>query len=233
MIHRPGLRSWRMLSFVQNWLGKAPYPVGIDYGTDCLRMAQVDRIDNEFHLIAAARVMIPAEIRDDAAERLNFFAQTVREQFRNGNFRGRQAVLTIPAAQLHLQHIRLPRVSAHDLEEAIQRTSREKLPFDVSQTLLRHVVAGDVYQDQEPSTEVVLMAAQRQFVDDLLATAIKAKIDLVGLSVEPRALIDCFLNIYRRKSDRDVTSCYIDLGSSGSRAMIARGNKLLFARVFP
>ena len=49
--------------------------------------------------------------------------------------------------------------------------SRGKLPFDPTQAVLRHLVAGEIYHDQEPKYEVILMAARRELVDQYLAAA--------------------------------------------------------------
>src|SRR5688572_25483582 len=50
------------------------------------------------------------------------------------------------------------------------------------------------------------------------------------MHVEPKAIVDCFNHIYRRKTEGEVTSLYVDIGASGSRAFIARGTHMLFAR---
>ena len=53
------------------------------------------------------------------------------------------------------------------------------------------------------------------------------------MNVEPKATIDCFSHIYRRASDVESTTCYVDIGCTASRATIARGGKIQFARVIP
>ena len=77
------------------------------------------------------------------------------------------------------------------------------------------------------------MAASKEMVNQMLAAASRAKLDVVGMNVEPKALIDCFTHVYRRKSDEVATSCFVDIGCSASRAVIARGQEMLFGRVIP
>lgn len=220
-----------MLSFMQSWLGSAANPIGVDFGTDCLRLAQVEKADGEHRLIAAACADVPSSARNDPAARLAFFTQSLRELLTTGNFRGRRAVLALPAASMYIQHLRVPPMDDDAMRKALPWEARGKLPFDPSHALLRHVVAGEVHSDQDPKSEVILMAARRDMVEQLLAAAAKAKLDVVGMNVEPKALIDCFSQIYRRKSDADVTSCFLDIGCNASRAVIARGGQILFARV--
>jgi Tfp pilus assembly PilM family ATPase len=50
------------------------------------------------------------------------------------------------------------------------------------------------------------------------------------MSVEPSAVVDCFGHIYKRKEDKTAISCYVDVGCASSRAIIAQGAQILFAR---
>lgn len=222
-----------MFSFVQNWFAPRANPIGVDFGSDALRMAQVQWVGDEHRLIAAASADVPSRVRHDPAARMAFFSETARDLLAQGKFHGRQAVLALPAASMFIQHLRLPKMDDETLKKSLPWEARGKLPIDPSHALLRHLVAGEVYQDQEPKNEVVLMAAGRELVNQLLAAAARARLDVIGMNVEPKALVDCFSHIYRRKNDAEVTNCFVDIGCGASRAVIARGSHILFARVIP
>jgi type IV pilus assembly protein PilM len=229
-----------MFGFVQSWFAQPANPIGIDFGSDGLRMAQVEALTNpaavkgsptDFKLVAAARAEVPPYLRNDPSARFDFFARTVRELWAQGNFRGRRAVLSLPASMMSICHLRLPRMEDDALKKALPWEARGKLPYDPSRALLRHMVAGDIYQDGEQRSEVILMAAVRDSVNQFLDAAAKAKLDVVGMNVEPRALVDCFANVYRRKSDAETTCCFVDIGCCATRAVIARGGQILFGRI--
>ena len=145
-----------------------------------------------------------------------------RDLLAQGNFRGRQAIIGLPAAAMLIQHLRMPKLDDAETKKALAWEARGKLPIDPSQAVLRHLTAGEVYQDQEPKHEVILMAAAREFVNQLLVAAAKAKLDCVGMNVEPKAIVDVFTQIYRRKSDEDVVNCFVDIGSVLLHRVIAR-----------
>jgi type IV pilus assembly protein PilM len=222
-----------MLGFVQNWLAPKCNPIGVDFGSDCLRMAQVQWTGSEYKLIAAASADVPSHLRIDPNGRLNYFTETIRDLLAQGDFKGRSAVLGLPAAWMHIQHLRMPKLDEESLRKALPFEARGKLPIDPGAALLRHLIAGDVYQDQEPKTEVIVMAAKRDLVNQFLASAARSKLDVVGMNVEPKALLDCFNFVYRRKGDSEITQCFVDIGCGATRAMIARGGEILFARVIP
>jgi type IV pilus assembly protein PilM len=219
-----------MLTFVQSFFSPKANPIGIDFGSESLRMAQVRRVGGDYRLIAAASADVPSHVRHDPAGRMAFFAETVRELLSSGKFVGRQAVLALPAHSMFIQHLRVAKMDEEARRKAIPWEARGKLPIDPSQAILRHHVAGEVYQDQEPREEVVLMAASREMVNQLLSAAARAKLDVVGMDVEPKAMLDCFAHVYRRKTDAEQTNCYIDIGAGSTRAVVARGGHILFAR---
>jgi type IV pilus assembly protein PilM len=222
-----------MLSFVQSWFNAASSPIGVDFGSDCLRMAQVEQADKEYRLVAAASADVPAHVRNDPSARFAYFGETVRDLLTQGNFRGRRVMLNLPASMMYIQHLRLPKMDDEALKKALPWEARGKLPIDPTQAVLRHIVAGEIYHDQEPKYEIVLMAARRDWVEQYLAAAAKARLDVAGMNVEPKALLDCFSHIFRRKTDMDATTCFLDVGCTASRAVISRSGRIQFARVIP
>src|SRR5262245_26925690 len=195
---------------VQSWLAPRANPIGVELGTDSLRLAQVQRIPSasgfEHKLIAAASADIPDHVRRDPQARFQFFIDTTRELLASGQFRGRQAILALPAASMFIQHLRMAKMDEAETKKALPWESRGKLPIDPSQALIRHLIAGEVYHDQEPKNEVIVMAAARDWVNQFLAAAARAKLDVIGMNVEPKAMVDCFAHVFRRKTDSEMTN---------------------------
>lgn len=222
-----------MVSLVKSWFAPGANPVGIDLGASRLRMAQVEKVDGEFQLIAAASAEVPAALSGDFAGRLRFYAGAIGELWTRGNFRGRRAVFCFPADLTHVQHLRLPAMEPSLLARALSWEAQDKLPFSAADAALRHVVAGEIYHDNSLYNEVILMAARKTEVEQILSAAEKARLDVVGMNVQPRAILDCFLNIYRRKTDADAVNCFVDIGCHGSRVVVTQGPEILFARNIP
>src|SRR5687768_14888564 len=137
-----------MLGFVQSWFKPGANPIGVDFGTDTLRLAQVDLVNGEFQLVAAASADVPPHVRHEPSGRLEFFAQTTRELLATGGFRGRKAILALPAASMFIQHLRMAKMEEGEMKKALPFEAAGKLPIDPSFALLRHIVAGEVYQEQ-------------------------------------------------------------------------------------
>ncbi|HEX4125227.1 MAG TPA: pilus assembly protein PilM [Tepidisphaeraceae bacterium] len=229
-----------MLGFVQTWFAPSAHPIGIDLGTDYLRMAQVEPAGGEtaspsdFRLIAAASSEIPVTARTDPAERVAFFAQSVREMMARGNFRGRRAILAMPASEMQVVQLTLPAMTDQQTQSMLPRqlSIQGMLPFDSANAVLRHLIAGQVrHADGALNDRAIVFAVERTLIEQYIAAAAKARLDVVGLNLEPKAIVDCFSHVYRRKSDRDVTSGYVDIGCSATRVCLARGERIVFARI--
>lgn len=223
-----------MFSFAKRFFSPAANPIGVDFGSDALRMAQVRLDGGTCHLLAAASADVPSHVRHDPAARLSFFTQTARDLLAQGNFSGRNAVLALPAACMFIQHLRIAKMDEDQTAKALVWEARGKLPIDPSAALMRHIIAGEVYQDQELRHEVILMAAARDGVHRLLDAAARARLQVVGMNIEPKALLACFGHLHNaRESADDAATCYVDMGCVGTRVMIALGQQILFARGVP
>ena len=218
-----------MLKFVQRLVAPKPSPIGVSLGTESLRLAQVQRINGEWRLLAAAEAEVPVEARKDLPSRLNFFEDMVKTILSHGEFVGRQAVLGMPAAMMCAQHLRLPKMDLESVRKALPWELRGKMPIDPAHAMMRHIVAGEVYQDKEPSLEVIVMAAPKDSIQKYVKAAERTKLDVVGMESDPLAIVNCIGPAFWVK-DADPVIGIVDIGAVGTRVVLVQGQNVLFAR---
>lgn len=204
-------------------------PIAIDIGTDTIKLLQVEPREGQFRMIAGACETIPEEIRAKHADRDSFVVEALKRLLNDG-FKGRQATTCLPSSHMAVQHIRMAKMSAEDLTKALPFEVAGKLPFDAGRAVLRHTVAGEVYQNHEAKQEVILMAAPREAVDRHLGILGRAKLEVVGIHVEPTALIECFAHLFRRKGDENISTLFVDMGAGSTHVVIAHGKSMVFAK---
>ncbi|HEY0008402.1 MAG TPA: pilus assembly protein PilM [Tepidisphaeraceae bacterium] len=222
-----------MVGRLKQWFGQNVSPIGVDLGTHTVRLAQCAHDGQAWRLIAAAAIDVPEVCRDSAGPTHAFLADALRDAFRRFAFVGRRAVLCVPSSRLHIRHLRMPRLDAIETERTLPFELAGHLPIDPARAVLRHQIAGEVQVNNEPRHETIVLAALRDDVEQLLRTAERARLDVTDLTVECKAIVDCFGHIYRRRSDANVTNCFIDIGAAVTRITIARGAMLMFARAIP
>ncbi|HUO10609.1 MAG TPA: pilus assembly protein PilM [Phycisphaerae bacterium] len=215
---------------VLSWFSSRVNPIAVDIGTDTIKLLQVEPgKDGQNRLVAATCEVIPDEVRAKPVERDNFCGEAIRKMVNDG-FRGRQVVTCLPSNQMAVQHLRMGKMNAEELVKALPFEAAGKLPFDAGRAVLRHTIAGEVYQNQEAKQEVIVMAAPRDVVDRHLNVLSKAKLEVVGIHVEPTALIECFGHLFKRKGDENISTLFIDMGAGSTHVVIAHGKSMVFAK---
>ena len=215
---------------VLSWFSSRVNPIAIDVGTDTIKLLQVEPgKEGQHRLVAAVCEVIPDEIRNKHAERDHFAGEAIRKAIADG-FRGKQVVTCLPSNNMAVQHLRIGKMTNEELVKALPFEAAGKLPFDAGRAVLRHTIAGEVYQNQEAKQEVIVMAAPRDAVDRHLSVLSKAKLEVVGIHVEQNALIECFSHLFKRKNDENISTLFIDMGAGATHVVIAHGKNMVFAK---
>jgi type IV pilus assembly protein PilM len=224
------------MSLLNGWFGSNEGPIGIDLGTEALKLAQVSRPaakNGARALIAASCTPLPEHCRGDLESRVAFFRDNIRALLSSGGFRGRRAVLALPASSMQVRRLRLPKMDEAQTKASVLWEMRAKLPFDPAQAMLRHVNAGEIYRGTDALNEVIVMAAPKDLMARFLSAAAQAKLDVTGMAAEPQAVAEAVAHATRGTNSAGATQMVIDIGSTATRVYIARGPQLMFARVVP
>ena len=205
-------------------------PIGVDLGTSETKLAQLRHLEGQTELIAAGSVAVCPANDGSNSQRLSQLAKAIKDIMGKQPFKGRQAVLSIPAAETFVRHIKIPRVAPDDVAQTVKWELDGKLPYPVEESVIRQVVAGDAYGEGESKLEVIAVAARRKTVEDYLAMARKAHLDVLGINIEPCAIAECFSRLFRRQDDQKRTILFIDMGWASTQVVLTRGSQLVFAR---
>jgi len=206
-------------------------PIGVDLGTSVVKMVQLRQTGEEYKLLAAGSEAIPHLPREDLTQRLDFLSGAIRRTLKTGGFVGRKCVLAIPADATFVHHIKVPHVPANRFHEALLNELQGKLPYSIEDAIVRHLVAGKVGgEGGDAKQEVIVISASRALVEEYLAVSRRARLDVVGINVEPCAIIECFARLFSRASDAERTILFVDMGAASTQVVFSHGEKLVFAR---
>ncbi|KPK83608.1 MAG: hypothetical protein AMJ81_07765 [Phycisphaerae bacterium SM23_33] len=206
------------------------FPIGIDLGTAVIKMAQVRAVEDRLELLAAASAEVPADCREDVSRRMDFLGDQLPQLHKTGGFKGRKCVLSLPATETFVEHVKTAKMPPDELDKALRRELDGKLPCDPAEAVIRHVVAGETHDDREARLEVIAMGASRRVVGGYLEMARQSNLYVIGLSLEPCAILECFGRLFRRAGDEDRVTLFLDLGPTCTQVVMGHGAKLVFAR---
>ncbi len=213
---------------------KAKYsPIGIDAGSDSLKMLQLETVGDDLRLAAAATYPMPPEAKTDPSLRLACLGDGVRQLLATGDFKGRSAVTCLPGSDVEVFHVRIAPVPEAKLANAIRWEIQRQVQFDAGDAVMRYIKVGDVFQGGEQRWEVIVTISPRATVEGHLNVMQRAKLDIAGVQIGGFALIECFRRLMRRREDSQTCHFFVDIGASYTHAIIAHGTDAVFAKKIP
>jgi len=207
---------------------KQYYPIGIDFGSNYLKMVQLCEENEVLGLCDAAMIQVPSEMETGSGQWQRWAADAVKASLNSGKFKNRKIVAGISADELFIDYLKIPQVSEANLEEHVRKNIKSKLPYDVNEAMLKYVASSG---NDAGEIDVVVIAAEKLKVERHLAIFEAAKVEVAGMSVWPFAMSRAFVKFFaKRESDNEKVVVLIDVGSRHSNVVITRHEELLFAR---
>jgi Tfp pilus assembly PilM family ATPase len=205
--------------------------IGVDVGDDAVKMVQLANHGSTITLIAGGCKSQPEGVKTGTGKWQRWAIEAMHQMTANGKFHGRDVVAAMPAGELFIDHIKMPKVkdgaaTHHKLQDAILAKIKQRLPFETADALMKYVPAEQ--------NNLVVMAADRKIVDRHLAIYENANLQIKSIGVWPIALINSYTTFFgRRKSDFDTIVMLLGVDTNRTNVVICRHSNLLFARSIP
>jgi len=209
-----------------NWLSRSRYgPIGLDVGSEGVRMLQLERARDRLSVAAAARWHFPqgALTGADPVQKRQLAVQGVRQLLAQGGFHGRGVVSCLPADRLSVKNIRLPHMPEEELAGAIAWECQERFGFEVSPDRVHYINAGEVRQGTESRDEIILVAVSEEVVNEHLEMLDQMRVVPLHVDSEPNALFRTYQRFLRRAQDESSVTVVVDIGLSATKVVVARG----------
>ncbi len=200
-------------------------PIGLDIGSDSIRMLQLEQVGDSLSVVAALRRTRNGGAVCESGKPDNL-QDTLRDMIRQGGFHGRQVVASLPREILHLKNLRLPLMPASELAGAVAFEAETIFPFDLSEARLHFIPAGEVRQGNETKQEVILLAALNADIDATLEQLHQAGLIVESFDIQPTALYRTVDRFVRRREDEQIVHVLVDVGFQCSQVVIGRGREI-------
>jgi len=201
------------------------YLIGIDASDDSLRLAQLGNNGKGISLIAGNSKDCPDDVTPGSSHWQRWAIEAVRLITAISDFRGKDVIASMPASEVFIDHIRMPKTDESKLRDAIFSKIKQKLPFEPLQenTMMKYIpTEGD---------NAMVMATERKIIDRHLAIYEEAGLSIKSIGVWPIALTNCYTRFFgRRKSDMKSIVMLICIETNCTNIVICRHKNLLFAR---
>ena len=209
-------------------LARRNSPIGVDFGGRSVKLLQLNA--DRTRLLEAVRWDLPQAAAGQDESNLASLGDALKQAREGRGFRGRDAVLCLGARQLFVQNLRVAKVPAAELEQAVRQEIGGRLPFPVEEADVRFLEAADVRQGDLVRREVIVLACHLPVLAELLAATEAAGLRPVAVDAEPLALLRCYTSQFRRDEDKDQRAIFVHIGVSNTAVIIAQGDDPLFIK---
>lgn len=210
-----------MFEFLKNH----SYLIGVDVGEDNLKVAQLRNNGSGISLIDGGYENRPISVKPGSIEWQKWAIEAIRQVMERGKFHGRDVVAAMPASEVFIDHIRIPKTNGDGLDDAVFSKIKQKLPFEPvrENTMIKYV--------ETENNHALVMATERRIIDRHLAIYEKAGLRIKSIGVWPAALANTYTRFFgRRKADIEAIVMLVCIESSCTNVVICRHKNLLFAR---
>ena len=208
--------------------------IGLDIGSTAVRAAELSAGPQPV-VLRAAQVPLPAgavesgEVRDT-----ELVGEALRELWQRGGFKSRQVWMGVGNQRVVVREIALPFLPEKELRASLGLQVQEYIPMSVDEAVLDYDPIGEFDQDDRKMMRMLLVAAQRAMVDQVVAAVQNAKLEPMGLDLVPFALVraigtpDLAMDLEEQGEE-----AIIDVGAHVTNIVVhARGNTR-FVRILP
>ena len=212
-------------------------PVGIDCGSDALRLLQLRTVAGgtiTSHLevsVAREQPLAPLARRDSGAAWIRA-AEEAAEGWRTARFRSSRFVLSLPAPRTQFQIVSLPSLARADFERASQWEASDRFGMDHGD-LCATALPTNAPATTDGKGECLLVAVEQSFVEAMLEPFLRRGLEPVA--VEPRfaSAARAASRHARREADRSRVRGVVLVGRDETTILVLRGDEIAFARELP
>ena len=136
-----------------------------------------------------------------------------------------KVVCSLPEEKSFLRLIQVPPIDDSDkIKEAIKWELESNIPLSVNDVYFDFYILPKQFQFDEKQTSVLVLAVNKEVVNDLLSVLTRAKLEVIGMESESFALARSLLG----KEDEDKVSLIIDIGADKTSLLFVVNGLLLF-----
>jgi type IV pilus assembly protein PilM len=163
--------------------------VGLDIGSTAVRAAELSAGANPA-VLRAAQVPLPVgAVENGEVRQPEAVGEALRELWQRGGFKNRQVWMGVGNQRVVVREIALPYMPEKELRASLGLQVQEFIPMSVEEAVLDFDPLGEFEQEDRKMLRLLLVAAQRVMVDQIVAAVQAAKLEPMGLDLIPFALV--------------------------------------------
>jgi type IV pilus assembly protein PilM len=207
--------------------------IGLDVGATAVRAAQL-RL-NPPTLVRVAQVRLPdgavenGEVRDAQA-----VGSALSELWQLGKFKGRQVHLGIGNQRVVVREVTLPWLPEKEMRASLPFQVQEYVPIPLDEAVLDYHLLEEVEQEGRRMVRILLVAAAKAMILNLVEAVELAKLVPVGVDVVPFAIVRSVGDVEGLGLDQEPgDEAVVDIGADVTSIVVHSKGAPRFVRMLP
>lgn len=221
-----------LLDFIQS---KTPPLIGVDISSSSVKLVELSLSPNNtgYTIERYAIEALPKDaVSDGNINNLDALAQTLQRAWKHLGTKIKNISVALPAAAVITKKIMLPAgMRDEDMEYQVESEANQYIPFALDEVNLDFQVLGPAPNNPD-EVEVLLAASRKANVEDRVAAAQAAGLNVTVVDVEPYAAETAFSQIRAQLPDNAEDKCValIDIGATVMNVNVLRNGKSIYTR---
>lgn len=178
-------------------MAKGKLALGLDIGSSSVKLVQLKELRRRGQVGYALqsfgmKPLPPEAIVDGAMMNSTAIVQAIQELVSELRLRHREVAIGVSGHSVIIKKISMPRMTAEELDEAIQWEAEQHIPFDIKDVNLDTQILRPEVSDATGQMDVLLVAAKRDMINDYSAVVAEAGLTPVVVDVDAFAAQNCF-----------------------------------------
>jgi type IV pilus assembly protein PilM len=229
--------------------------IGLDIGTQQIKFVEMRPTKSGLTVTSLGVGATPfGVLQNNIITDPQLMGQTIRQLLKESGATAKRVIGTVAGqSAVVIRIIEVPKMTELELKETMKWEVERHVPFAPSETVIDyHLLPSlDPLNDSNPNMEVLLAVAQQDIVNNYIDTTYAAKLDPVGIDIEPLATARALIEIdggwpvvhpqpdplavaagYVDQTHRE-TVAIINIGASNTEISIFTDGQLSFPRSLP
>jgi len=214
------------------FFSQSKHPVGLDIGSTSLKLVELKKSTRlkQLELVHLGTEDIAADvIVDGAVMDSSVVVNAIQSVFENGKVKNNNVALSISGNAVIIKKVFLPKMSEEEIEESIKWEAEQYIPFDIDDVSIDfQTTKNKDKQDEQENTEVILVAAKKEKINDYVSVINIAGKKPVIVDVDAFALQNAYEYNYGVNEGKLVS--LVNVGASVMNINILDGGHSVFWR---
>jgi type IV pilus assembly protein PilM len=184
--------------------------VGLDIGSHAVKVCQLKRTGNGYAIVALGSTVLPeGAVEDGTLNDPEIVSKAISDLLQNLKIKNKKVGFSISGYSVIVKKVNLAVMEEAQLEEHIMAEAEQYIPFDIEDVYLDFQDLKTGVKDTD-RTDVMLVAAKKEIVDDFLDMLRGLNLTPVIVDVDGFALENTYEYNYRKNEN----VALVDIGAS-------------------